>query len=1036
MKSNPQRHLPLLALVALATLALPAAQAQAQSVSGTVTAEQSLAPLQGANIRVKGSTVGTATNAQGAFTLQVPSLQDTLVVSMLGYAPREIPIEGRTRIDVALTIEAVQVEELVVTGYRVQERASVTGSVSSVNAEEFADVPADNLSNALAGRLSGVTITQNAGTPGRESNIRIRAVGTFNNDDPLYVIDGMVSDKFAFDGLSTQEIEAVSILKDGAAASIYGSRAANGVVLVTTRRGRISAPQFSYNGTVGLQTPTRIPASLNAFQHAKAINDALSYNGVPLSDARYYTQDELDYFRSNSWNWVDELWEDPANTQHALNITGGTDLVRYFLSGSYNYGEGSFDNLSFQRYTARANVDVYLTNNLTATLDFSNERRDRRGPSWGGNDWGHEDLYKALALRTSMVPPYINGLPVGNWVEWHPGVVIDNGAGYDRRDWTSFNTRARLDYKMPFLEGLSANLAFNKLNRESHRKQFNLPYEMTYFNTLGENSHIVGTEPVGIRPRNAAEFLMHRQDRDDDYQLNAQLSFDRSFGAHNVDAFLVYEQAETDHVWFDARRDNFISPAIDQFIGGSNAPEDSRVNGSQSQGARISYVGSLGYNYDDRYLIDGSFRYDGSVIFAPEHRWGFFPAVSAGWRISEEPFFNFDFVDQLMLRGSFGIVGNDDVGSFQWLQSYEIEEGAIFDSPAPGLSTGSLANRAITWEKSKSYNVGLDSRFWDNRLSFTADVFYRNTYDILGSRQAAVPSTFGASLPDENYQEIDARGFELELGYNSRFGNPSNPINYYVRGNFGYATNEVIRLDEPENIRAYESEIGRPIGGEFGYISTGILRTQADIDALPEGYTILGAAPQLGMLNYVDLRGPNSDEPDGRITGDDQAWIADYTSPPMSYGFTLGGSWGALGVDALFHGAAGHKHMMHTNGRDLQARAEESSYGYWADSWTPENPDGAYPGYRATHYRTRYPESTFWLRDASFLRLKTLTVSFDVPQGFASRVGASEARLFFTGTNLALLHQNFGDWGFDPEANNIRAYPLMRTLSLGLNVSH
>ena len=1035
MKSHKYRCLPLLVALSLGALGVQAAQAQMSTVTGRVTAADNLAPLQGANVRVQGGTQGTATDAQGNFTLSVPSLQDTLIVSMIGYAPSEIPIAGRSRVDVQLAVQAVLVDELVVTGYRVQERASVTGSVASVQAEEFQDVPTDNLSNALAGRLSGVTVTQNAGTPGRESSIRIRAQGTFNNDDPLYVIDGIVSDKFAFDGLSTEEIDDVTILKDGAAASIYGSRAANGVVLVTTRRGGLGAPEFSYSGMVGLQQPTEIPASLTAFEHARAINDALRYNNVPATDARYYTEDELAHFRDNSYNWVDELWEDPRNTQHALNVTGGTEVVRYFLSGSYNYGEGSFDNLSFQRATARANVDVTLTSNLTASLDFSTERRDREGPSWGGNDWGHEDLYKALALRTSMVPPYINGVPVGNWVEWHPGEVIANRAGYDHRDWTSFNTRARLNYEIPFLQGLSTNLTFNRLNRESHRKQFNLPYEMTYFNTLGGNDHIVGEEPVGIRPRNAAEFLMHRQDRDDDYQLNAQLNFDRAFGPHDVNAFLVYEQVETDHVWFDARRDNFISPAIDQFVGGSNAPEDSRVNGSQNQSARLSYVGAFGYDYDDRYHLDASFRYDGSVIFAPENRWGFFPAISAGWRVSEEPFFDLGFVDHLMLRASYGIVGNDAVGSFQWLQSYEIEPGAIFGSPSPGLSTGSLANRQITWEKSKSYNLGMDTRLLGNRVSLTVDLFRRNTYDILGSRQAVVPSTFGASLPDENYQEIDSHGFEVELGYQNSFGNPSSPVDYYLRGNFGYATNEVIRLDEPENIRPHESEIGRPTGGIWGYYATGILRTQEDIDALPEGYTINGAAPQLGMLNYRDLRGPNSDEPDGRITGDDEGWIADYEDPPMTYGFSAGGSWGPLGLDALFHGAAGHKHMMHTNGRDLQARAEESSYGYWADSWTPENPDGAYPGWRNTHYRTRYPESTFWLRDASFMRLKTVTLSYGLPGGLLRTVGADRARLFLTGTNLLLLYDNFGDWGFDPEANNIRSYPLMRTISLGLDVS-
>jgi TonB-linked SusC/RagA family outer membrane protein len=606
---------------------------------------------------------------------------------------------------------------------------------------------------------------------------------------------------------------------------------------------------------------------------------------------------------------------------------------------------------------------------------------------------------------------------------------------------------------VPVVEGLSANLVYYKGYRETHRKQFNLPYDMALFNTWGGHNHLLGDQRVGTRARSAAEFLMERHDRDDDYQLNAQLNYAGSFGAHTVDALLVYEQAETDYTWFDGRRDNFISPAIDQFIGGSSGPEDQRADGSQSQGARISYVGSVGYNYARKYFLQGSFRVDGSVIFPPENRWGFFPALSAGWRVTEEPFFNVGFIDDLMLRASYGVVGNDAVGSFQWLQSYVIETGAIFNGPTTGLAPGSLANRDITWEKSRSYNLGLDSRFWGNRMSFTLDVFSRNTYDILGDREESTPSTFGASLPDENYQEVNSRGFEIELGYDGLAGSPASPVKYYLRGNLGYATNEIVRFDEPENYRPYQSRIGRttaPMSACFGYIAAGILRTQADLDALPAGYTILGRAPQLGMLNYKDLRGDATVDtlgviPDGRITGDDQAWICDYHSPPVNYGFAIGGSWKALRIDALFHGAAGSKHMMHINGRDIQARAEEASYGYWADSWTPDNPDGAYPGFRIPYtggssYRTRFDPSTFWLRDASFLRLKNVTVSYDLPQGVARRFGVNRARVYVTGTNLALLHDNFDEWGFDPEVTNsndgnIRSYPLMRTWSLGMNVS-
>ncbi len=1045
-------------VMALAAWLPQAAQAQQTTgiVQGTVRTTAG-APIAGADVIVEGTRIGTVTATDGRFVLTgVAPGSRTVRASLIGYAESTKPVRvsaGQVAtVDFQLSVQAVQLSELVATGYRTQARGTVTGSVSTVSSSEFEDVPVDALSNALAGRLSGVAISQRAGAPGRESSIRIRAQGTFSDSRarPLFVIDGMVSDQFAFDGLSSREVESVTILKDAAAASVYGARAANGVVLVNTRRGKIGAPKFDYNVTMGMQDPLRIPESFTAYEHAKSINDGWRYNNIPLTDARYYTDDELEYFKAHSWNWVDELWHNPVETNQALNITGGTGGLRYFLSGSYLYGSGSFDNLDFKRLTTRGNLDVDITDDLTASVDFSTTRRNADGPNWGGGDggvdsdaevgWGHEDLYKALKLRSSMVPPYVNGLPVGNWVEWHPGSVIGNEAGYNKREWSDLNTKVRLEYRAPFVAGLSASLAYYRATRDTHRKQFSLPYDMALFNTLGGHNHIVGDERVGTRPRSSAEFLLEREDRDTDYQLNGQLTYKRSFGAHNFDALVVYEQAENDDIWFQGRRDNFISPVIDQFIGGSLV--DAQANGGESQGARISYVGSFGYDYARRYFLSGSFRYDGSVIFAPEGRWGFFPSVSAGWRVSDEPFFKFDFINDLKLRASYGVVGRDAVGSFQWQQSYNIDDGAIFGEPTVGILPGVLANRNITWEKVKSYNLGLDSRVWNNRVSLKLDVFQEHNYDILGSRGAALPTTFGASLPDENYQKVDTHGFEVELGYDGNVGSTARAVTYYLRGNLGYATNKVVQLNEAENIRPYQSRIGRPIlpsnataSGCFGLVATNILRTQADLDALPAGYTISGRAAKLGDLNYKDLRGPASDEPDGRITNDDRAWICDYLTPPVNYGVTVGGAWKALRIDAHFQGAAGHKQAMHVNGRDIQARAEESSYRYWADAWTPDNPNGKYPGWRNTSYRTRYPESSFWLRDAGFMRLKTVTVSYDLPQQFTTPLGVNGARLYFTGNNLLLLWDHIGDWGFDPEVANIRAYPNMRTLSLGVNVS-
>lgn len=991
-------------------------------------------PLAGATVEVEGSSARiTTTDADGNYTILAPA-NAVLVISFSGYTPKKVPVNNQALLNVVLEADLKQLDDIIVVGYRTQTRGTVTGSVSSVNGTALKDAPYDNLSNSLAGRLSGVTISQSAGTPGMESSIRIRTQGTFNNADPLYVIDGVVSDKFAFDGLNPNEVESVTILKDGASAAIYGSRAANGVVLVTTRRGKSGEPKLSYNGIFGFQRATKIPETLNAFQHATEINNKLRYINVPdpEADPRYYTADELEYFKTHSWNWVDEMWKDPVTTQHTLDISGGTKNVKYFLGGSYNYATGSFNNLDYRKFTLRGNVDVSVTKDLKVSLDINTDERNTDGPSWQVNNWRQEDLYKALLFRPSMVPPFVNGLPVGNWVEWHPGVVVQPDlAGYNNRRWTGLNTMVTINYTIPFVKGLSLKSSINRYNRNQYTKQFNLPYNMTLFNTTGGHSHIVGDQPVGIRPRATDEFLLSREDKLKRYQFNAQINYKRSFGKHNVDALLVYEQAEEDNIWFSGRRDNFISSSIDQYIAGSTV--NSSVDGREGQSARISYVGVASYNYAQKYLLEASFRYDGSVIFAPENRWGFFPSVSAGWRISDESFFSsIRFINDLKLRASVGLLGNDAVGDFQWLQSYNIANGAIFAQPTLGLEQDVLANRAITWEKSLNYNVGLDSRFWQDKMNFKLDLFYRHTYDILGSRQSSTPSTLGAELPDENYQVIDAKGFEVELGYNGKTGGSKNQVNYYARGNFGFATNKVIKKDEAENLRAYRSELNHNTGRIFGYTTVGILRTQKDLDALPANYTILGVKPQLGMLNYKDVRGPNSDEPDGKITSDDQDYIARYTNPPMNFGLSLGGAWRSLSIDVLFQGLAGAKAMPPTAGRDIQARAEESSFAYWADSWTPENPNGKYPGYRVTGYRTRYDASTFFLVDNSFLRLKNLTVSYSLPQSLISRAKIKNARVFFTGTNLLMIYN--ANKIYDPEMNSITAYPMMKAYSFGLNI--
>ncbi|NLR67206.1 TonB-dependent receptor [Chitinophaga varians] len=1029
VKSNPPK-----AGVQSSAQRAPAAPGQhkgAQAVADTFhisgTVKDSLGtPLVGVTVQVKDMPGGTVTDKNGHYTI-ASAPHAILVFSYIGFNRRETTAGGSNRLDVMLSSAASGLNEIVVVGYGTEKRATLAGSIATVAGKEIKDQPVANLSNALAGRLSGVRITQSGGKPGMASAITIRAASTWNNTDPLYVIDGVVRDKFAFDALDPSEVENISILKDGASAAVYGSRAANGVILVTTRQGREGKTAISYSGSVGVEKPIHIPDVQNAYHQAMTINDALRIDNIPTNDARYYSPDELEYFKTHNWNWIDEAWKNPVTTRHSLSVSGGSARVRYFMNGTYFYATGSFNKLDFRKNTLRANVEADITSNLTASLNVSMDVRNDQKPYWRYDNDGDnmEDLYKAFLFRTQTVPPYINGKLNGTYVEWSPLAITEGQTGYNKKKFTNYNTIATLRYKIPAVPGLELKVMFNKYSRTNFIKQFSLPYELSVFKRTGDHNHIVTDEPESVKVRNDGEFLYESYDNQEAYQLDGYISYNRAFGAHKLSALLVYEQAESNGNNFNGQRNNFVSPSIDQLFAGSAASQFANGNGWED--GRASYIGRLNYNYADKYILEGAFRYDGSVKFSPSKRWGFFPSFSAVWRISEEPFFkdNVSFVNDLKLRSTIALIGNDAVGGWQWMQRYNVANGAVFSGITSGVTPGSLSNPDITWEKSISWNGGLDAYLLQGKLNFSADVFRTHTYDILGARQQSVPSTFGATLPAENYGVINARGFELSARYNAAV---NNHFNYYVSANFGYATNEVKVQDEPANQRAYKSVVGYNMNRIWGYEATGIIRTQADLDALPAGYTIFGQKPELGMLNYRDVRGAVDDKPDGKIDDNDAQYIANYSIPPVNYGIALGCTWKGLGLDLVFQGLAGSKIMI--DARNAQARTEETNFAYWNDHWTPENPNAALP---RVARNVAGEASSFWLRNGSFLRLKNVNLSYDLPRSLMKKYGLAGVRLFFSGTNLLLLEDHVKVR--DPEAASMRSYPLMKNYTFGLNIT-
>ena len=707
--------------------------------------------------------------------------------------------------------------------------------------------------------------------------------------------------------------------------------------------------------------------------------------------------------------------------------------------------------MTFKKYTLRGNIEANITENLIASLNLNLDTRDDHKPYWvnDGDRDGMDDTWGSFLLLTpSFYPSYIGCLPVrpATFAQTvHIAEVINRGGEtYNNRNYTNQEASIALQYNIKEVEGLSVKALYNLYNRQQFTKKFNTPQVISIFKTTGEHGHIVTDEPTGeIWTRGAdGNLLEERYDRNKSYQFNAFVNYDRTFGDHSINAVLIYEQSEGTTDWFKASTKNFINTAIDQFPAGSKNTSDFGVDGNGAEDGRQSYAGRIHYGYADKYLLELSARYDGSVKFAPGRRWGFFPSASAAWRISEEDFFrdNVSFIDYLKLRASVGLLGNDAIDGWQWMSTYSFDGGAQYGSAASGLKPGVLANPEVTWEKSLTYDGGLDFAFLNNRLNAALNAYYKHTYDILGGRVKALPVTFGGKdmMPAENYGAVDSRGFELELGYTDRIGDD---FIWRAGGNISYAANKYVELDEAENIRDFQSKKGLNLDRAWGYVYTDIIRTQADLDALPAGYTINGETPQPGMLNYKDIRGVTGDAPDGKITAEDQDWIIKNTLPPVSYGLLLGAEWKGLALDVLLQGFAGHDVLY--DHRWVSGGTNERNYAFWTDHWTPENTDARFPRAESSRYMWGdMPASSFWVKNGSFLRLRNINLSYALPKPMLSKIKIAQAKVLLTATNPFLLIDHIKD--FDPElginngtgdSRNMTRYPPMKSVSLGLNFS-
>lgn len=993
---------------------------QSQNITGTVTDTRG-ASLPGVSVLVKGTQKGATTNQEGRYQINLEQTDGTLVFSFVGYITQEKPISGAV-IDVLMEEDVANLDEVVVVGYGTQKKKDLTGSITTVAGDELKIVPAPTLSNTLAGRLPGLIGQNNSGEPGfDDANILIRGVSTTGNAAPLVVIDGVPERAGGFSRLDPNDVESFTILKD-ASAAIYGARAANGVILITTKRGKIGKPTVDYNFNFGLRQPTRVPGMLDAGNYALAINELNAAAGQALT----YTEEDILNFRNGSnpathpnTDWfATTLASATPQYQQNLSLNGGSERVKYYVSLGHQFQDGYYRNgvSNYKQYNLRSNLDAQVTDNLKVFLNFAARQEDRNSPHHSS-----ETIYRYILSGKPIQMAYIPGtnlpgLALGDDV--NPVAAVTDLAGYQRDERQFYNADLGFTHEMPYITpGLSVTGgayfdASNTIYKHLY-KGFGL-----YALEGGEPVRVHYGLETGSIDQNMSKFM--------GITANMRINYDRRFGAHELGVFVAYEQNSTNYDYLRAFRNNLLSAEIDQIFAGE-INSAMQTDGNAAKTSRRNYFGRVNYSLADKYLLQFNWRYDGSSIFAPGRRYGFFPGVSAGWRLSQEDFMqHLPFVNDLKLRGSYGQLGNDNVGGFQFLTRYLITnvQGGVFGGSnpalAPGLITSVLANPNITWESATTYNAGVDAALFNNKLSLNFDYFHTRRSNILGPRSASIPDYLGLLLPDENIREVENKGFELSANYNINMGQAQLSIG----GNVAYNNNKILYMDEAAGAFPWQMATGKPVGARLLWEAVGIFRSQEEIDRTPHPP---GTRP--GDLIFRDV------DEDGEINGNDRV-RQDLTGlPRMTFGLPLNLSYRNWNLNALLQGQAQAKQYIYFQSGTIGNFTQE----YFDNRWTVDNPDAPGPRlYDRENIPSTSYENTYFFRDATFLRLKSVQVAYRLGNELINRLPFSSLQVYVSGFNLLTIDKlKYLDPESAPNSQDYAGWntPQTRIFNIGLNVT-
>ena len=1028
------------------------------TVSGNIT--DNSGPLPGVTILEKGTTNGTVSDFDGNYTLSIANQNAVLVFSYLGFLSQEITSDESGVLDVQMQEDVQGLEEVIITGYGTQKKATLTGSIATIGGEALEKSASPNLGTALAGKVAGLFIDTANGAPGADNPaIRVRGTNTFNNSSALVVIDGIPNRAGGLSRINPADIESISVLKD-ASAAIYGARAANGVILITTKRGQKGTPKVKITSNYGWQNFTTVPDMLRGAEYMDLVNllnvyklptnewtAANAVRGEPYTrpngevlNPTYPTERIQNTAAGNDpWNYPDTDWMEEVQRKNAptsrqnVQVTGGTENLSYLASVGYLRQDVNFKNApkGFTQYDLRLNLDAKINDYLSFDVGLYSRQEENltatNPPSNVFNDLVRQYPWFPAYWPTGEFGPDIEN---GN----NPAIRVTEEPGYTNRSTNFVQSNIGLDLKVPGIEGLvlRGNVSYDKMNYDY--KNWNRPWQLYTWDGINKDSS--GLTAAQRGPSDPSLTQDHTTQTDITATVNA--SYEREVGSHFFKILGGVTREETTQSYTRAFKRFFLSNDLDQLSFGGQDGQFSQGTGFET--ARLNYYGRANYAYDEKYLLELLFRYDGSYLFPEETRFGFFPGVSAGYVLSKEAFFNenIPFLDYFKLKGSWGQLGNDNVAAFQYLASYGFSATSLGEVVTTAFET-KVPNPNITWETQTSTNFGFDLRAINNRLSFGFEFFRNVRTDILTLPNKTLPSYSGISPPAQNIGEFENKGIELTAGFN---GETSSGLTYNFTLNFSDSNNELVFIDEPDFAdRPWQRETGGELGRPLRYVFDGVFRSQAEIDSEVLDYS--GVTPLLkpGDARVKDISG------DGKIGPEDRTRVGGSAFADTQFGFNTSMSFKNFDFNMYWNGSAGGYNTYEWS--FMSGTLANVQRDVFDRAWSLDNPNAPAPRLADRGDQWYSGQTDYALITRDFIRLKTLELGYNFDESVCKAIGAENIRISLSGTNLVTLT----DFPFDPEVvqsgvnigatrnasggsvNNGGAYPMLKTIITGVQIT-